>query len=254
MVAAALAQLGWPYVWGGESRAEGGFDCSGLVDYAFAAAGRPLGRLTAAGLQGSPAPLPAGAALRPAISSSSARPPITSASSSRPGLAVEAPHRGALVHVEPIARRRLDGRRARSSPPTPPSSRRRLPELAVPAYVPSRFRPLIARAARAEQLPPALLAAQLEAESGFDATARSPAGAEGIAQFMPATWSGSWKLASSGRFRTLAISLTSQTPSGPKYPTRWSEWSRSRHSALLRQLTARLSSGRKTSHRASELH
>ena len=29
VVAAALAQLGWPYVWGGESRAEGGFDCSG---------------------------------------------------------------------------------------------------------------------------------------------------------------------------------------------------------------------------------
>ena len=43
VVAAALAQLGWPYVWGGESRAEGGFDCSGLIDYAFAAAGSPSG-------------------------------------------------------------------------------------------------------------------------------------------------------------------------------------------------------------------
>ena len=51
VVAAALAQLGWPYVWGGESRAEGGFDCSGLVDYALAAAGLPVGRLDAAGLQ-----------------------------------------------------------------------------------------------------------------------------------------------------------------------------------------------------------
>ena len=50
-VAAAEAQIGWPYVWGGESRAEGGFDCSGLIDYAYAAAGLVLpGRPTAADL------------------------------------------------------------------------------------------------------------------------------------------------------------------------------------------------------------
>jgi cell wall-associated NlpC family hydrolase len=49
VVRAAAAQLGWPYLWGGESRAEGGFDCSGLVDYAYAAAGHPFpGRPTAA--------------------------------------------------------------------------------------------------------------------------------------------------------------------------------------------------------------
>jgi cell wall-associated NlpC family hydrolase len=63
VVAAALAQLGWPYVWGGESRAEGGFDCSGLIDYALAAAGMPVGRLTAAGLQQLALPVPAGAGL-----------------------------------------------------------------------------------------------------------------------------------------------------------------------------------------------
>jgi hypothetical protein len=49
VVRAAAEQIGWPYVWGGESRSEGGFDCSGLVDYAYAAAGHPLpGRPTAA--------------------------------------------------------------------------------------------------------------------------------------------------------------------------------------------------------------
>jgi soluble lytic murein transglycosylase-like protein len=37
-----------------------------------------------------------------------------------------------------------------------------------------------------------LLAAQVEAESGFDAHAVSAAGALGAAQFMPATWAGSW--------------------------------------------------------------
>ncbi|MDX6550767.1 MAG: peptidoglycan DL-endopeptidase CwlO [Gaiellales bacterium] len=51
VVRAAAGQIGWPYVWGGESRSEGGFDCSGLVDYAYATAGRPLpGRPTAAAL------------------------------------------------------------------------------------------------------------------------------------------------------------------------------------------------------------
>ncbi len=62
----------------------------------------------------------------------------------------------------------------------------------MPAYVPVPLRTLVARAARAEQLPPALLAAQLEAESGFDPRAVSPAGAQGIAQFMPATWGAGW--------------------------------------------------------------
>lgn len=31
----AAAQLGQPYIWGAESRKEGGFDCSGLVDWAL---------------------------------------------------------------------------------------------------------------------------------------------------------------------------------------------------------------------------
>ncbi|MFC7742077.1 C40 family peptidase [Nocardiopsis composta] len=42
----ALQQVGWPYVWGGESREEGGFDCSGLVLAAWAHAGVDLPRVT----------------------------------------------------------------------------------------------------------------------------------------------------------------------------------------------------------------
>lgn len=43
----AHAQVGKPYVWGGESPQEGGFDCSGLIDFAFKQAGLDLpGRLT----------------------------------------------------------------------------------------------------------------------------------------------------------------------------------------------------------------
>ena len=46
-IAIAEQQIGKPYVWGAESPAEGGFDCSGLIDYAFKRAGIPIpGRLT----------------------------------------------------------------------------------------------------------------------------------------------------------------------------------------------------------------
>ncbi len=47
-VAAARQQLGQPYVYGGESRAEGGFDCSGLTYYAWKQAGVTLPRTSSA--------------------------------------------------------------------------------------------------------------------------------------------------------------------------------------------------------------
>jgi Transglycosylase SLT domain/D-alanyl-D-alanine carboxypeptidase len=57
----------------------------------------------------------------------------------------------------------------------------------LPSFVPSRFHDPIARAALRWNVPMNVLAAQLYAESGFNPFAQSPAGAEGIAQFMPGT-------------------------------------------------------------------
>ena len=57
----------------------------------------------------------------------------------------------------------------------------------LPAFVPARFREPILRSAARWNVPPALMAGQLMAESGFDPSAGSPAGAQGIAQFMPST-------------------------------------------------------------------
>ncbi len=57
----------------------------------------------------------------------------------------------------------------------------------LPSFVPKRFRAPILRSAMKWNVSAALLAAQLYAESGFDPNAGSPAGAQGIAQFMPAT-------------------------------------------------------------------
>ena len=57
----------------------------------------------------------------------------------------------------------------------------------LPSFVPPRFHDPIAKAALRWNVPMNVLAAQLYAESGFNPFARSPAGAEGIAQFMPGT-------------------------------------------------------------------
>lgn len=58
---------------------------------------------------------------------------------------------------------------------------------ALPPFVPARFRTTILEASQRYNVGAALLAAQIYAESGFNPFARSGAGAQGIAQFMPGT-------------------------------------------------------------------
>jgi Transglycosylase SLT domain/D-alanyl-D-alanine carboxypeptidase len=57
----------------------------------------------------------------------------------------------------------------------------------LPSFVPTQYREPILRSAGRWNVPAALMAGQLMAESGFDPNAGSPAGAQGIAQFMPST-------------------------------------------------------------------
>lgn len=55
--------------------------------------------------------------------------------------------------------------------------------------VPDEYKPLIREAAaRCPAVPAEVLAAQIDQESSWQADARSPVGARGIAQFMPGTW------------------------------------------------------------------
>lgn len=58
---------------------------------------------------------------------------------------------------------------------------------ALPAFVPPELAPAISRAAQRWSVSAALLAAQLWRESGFNPFVTSSAGAQGIAQLMPAT-------------------------------------------------------------------
>lgn len=110
-VQTALTQVGTPYVWGGEE--PGGFDCSGLVQYAYAAAGIALPRTAQTQYDHGP--------LLPLVSPSITDPSFGLApgdlvffgSDTRhvahvgialgQGRMVDAPHTGALVRVEPIS-------------------------------------------------------------------------------------------------------------------------------------------------------
>lgn len=58
------------------------------------------------------------------------------------------------------------------------------------SFVPAEYAPILARAAQRWQVSAQLLAAQIYAESNFNPFAVSPAGAQGIAQFMPGTAAG----------------------------------------------------------------
>jgi cell wall-associated NlpC family hydrolase len=155
VVAAAEAQIGWPYVWGGESRAEGGFDCSGLVDYAYARAGAPLpGRPTAADLWRMAQPTSA-AALEPGdlvFMGSASGSPYHVGLYVGDGWVVVAPHTGARVMFQPLAGAGWDGF-AHLLPASPGPA---MPTTAVE------------RAARRHQVPAHVLATELALGVAFD--------------------------------------------------------------------------------------
>jgi hypothetical protein len=101
-VRTALAQVGTPYVWGGEE--PGGFDCSGLVQYAYAAAGVALPRV-AQDQYGSGPTLPAEATLTVGDLLFFGTGPLAVDHVGiylGDGRMVDAPHTGALVRVEPV--------------------------------------------------------------------------------------------------------------------------------------------------------
>ena len=61
--------------------------------------------------------------------------------------------------------------------------------IAGPVVVPEDLRVIVKKAAkRCDAIPLEVFAAQIAAESGWDPKAVSPAGAQGIAQFMPEVW------------------------------------------------------------------
>ena len=98
----ALAQVGTPYRWGGEA-AGVGFDCSGLVQAAYAAAGVAVPRVAQDQYDAGPA-VPAGVPLRPGdlvfFGTGPAGVDHVGLVVDPAGVMVDAPHTGAAVRVE----------------------------------------------------------------------------------------------------------------------------------------------------------
>lgn len=83
--------------------------------------------------------------------------------------------------------------------------------------VPAAYASLIEQAGTAcSQLNAPLLAAQLYQESAFDPKAVSPAGAEGIAQFMPGTWP-NWSSAKDGDGKQDVFNPADAIPAAARY-------------------------------------
>ena len=174
-------------MWGGESRAEGGFDCSGLIDYALAAAGFPVGRPTAAGLQAltEPVPLGRGPRRRPRLRRRPGPP-------RRAGRAPGPRDRGAaprsLRALRAAARREAGRRRAVSTR----SRERRRRARRFPAGSPTRCAPSWSRRVSRRTFRRRCSPRRSRPRAGSTRRSVSRSGALGLAQFMPGTWSGSW--------------------------------------------------------------
>ncbi len=189
VVSLASQHLGTPYVWGGESLAEGGFDCSGLVWDAYRRAGIEV----------------------PRVSRDQARvgEPVASLEHARPGdlvafgepvdhigiyagdgMMVVAPRTGDVVKVQQITRtptaiRRIVPEGTVVDGPTGAATAASGTAHGVLTGVP--FAAELSAAAQRHGVDPVLLASVARAESAFNPSAVSPAGAQGLMQSMPAT-------------------------------------------------------------------
>jgi soluble lytic murein transglycosylase-like protein len=182
-VTLAQTQVGTPYVFGGSH--PGGFDCSGLVQWTYANLGVTLPRTAAEqGRTGTPVS-PADAQPGDLVYFDHAGPVDHIGIYAGNGQWVVAPHTGSSVRLEAV-----DLNKA--------TSIRRITGSAIPtgdwaAALPAKAKPYaaaIAQAAAAHGVDPALLSAVAWTESGFDPSAGSTAGAQGLMQLMPATAAG----------------------------------------------------------------
>ena len=186
VVAEAQKYLGVPYVWGGTDPSKG-LDCSGFTQLVFGNLGIDLPRVSA--------------------QQATAGQPVASLAQARPGDLVFFDHSSSRAGIDHVGIYIGNGKMVAAPQPgeavkvqdvgNPAVIRRVLPAQSSPAVAATGsalagvpYSDLFARAASRHGVDASLLAAVAQQESSFNASAVSPAGAQGLMQFMPATAKG----------------------------------------------------------------
>ncbi|MHB1209895.1 MAG: NlpC/P60 family protein [Acidimicrobiales bacterium] len=184
----AASLEGTPYVWGGTTPT--GFDCSGLVQYVYGQLGVSVPR-TSQQQATVGTPVSSLASAQPGDLLFFAGSDGTASSPGHVGIyigngqMIDAPYTGTVVQQQSVA-----------GAGTVVAIRRILPTVATTSAVmgqvtvPAEYVSTIENAASTNGVPASLLAALIAHESSFNPNAVSSAGAQGIAQFMPATAAG----------------------------------------------------------------
>lgn len=190
VIDAAMDELGVPYLWGGTTSA--GWDCSGLVQHAYRQAGVSLPRVSRdqarMGVE-----VPSIDQAIPGDLVAFGQPTVDHIGIYLGnGQMLHAPRRGDVVKIGPIQRKIATIRRVLTpgtpvSTASPASTRLNPASQGTAAAAPAQFKALFERAGSAHGVDPGLLAAVAKNESAFNPNAVSPAGAQGIMQFMPGT-------------------------------------------------------------------
>ncbi len=182
----ARRYLGVPYLWGGTDP-DKGLDCSGLVQLVYRRFGIDLPRVS---YQQATAGRPVAglAEARPGDILAFDRPVDHVAIYVGDNKMIEAPRTGLDVRVTEVYETPTAIRRVLPDAPVGVAARAMAGSSALPAGTP--YEGLFSQAAQRYGLSPTLLAAVARQESGFDAGAVSPAGAQGLMQLMPATAAG----------------------------------------------------------------
>src|SRR6478672_2263120 len=179
VVAEARKYLGVPYVWGGTDP-KTGLDCSGLVQHVYANLGYDLPRVSGDQAHAGRA-VPSLSQAQPGDILAFGSPVHHVGIYIGDNQMIEAPRPGLAVRIGPVyetptaIRRIVDDRAAAA------------PALSARVSAGTPYAGLFEAAGQKYGVSPALLAAVARQESGYDAGAVSPAGAQGLMQLMPGT-------------------------------------------------------------------
>jgi peptidoglycan DL-endopeptidase CwlO len=186
VVAEAQKYLGVPYLWGGTDPTKG-LDCSGFTQLVFGNLGIDLPRTSSQQAT-------SGRAVASLVDARPGDLVFFDHSSSRAGIdhvgiylgngkMIAAPQPGESVKIQDVGSPAVIRRVLPESPTT-------LPAVSGSALAGVPYANLFTQAANKHGVDPSLLAAVASQESSFNASAVSPAGAQGLMQFMPATAKG----------------------------------------------------------------